>query len=170
MSNKPTQGIINYQYEINTLCGSTNKDTSALFLNKEVLTTSIFNNLILMKIISIYDSYADALSTAAFATIPFIAMGMTGHTVLLYVSAGLGIMFFTLFLIRFVLIIRDKVKPRNNRLLDNVMSLLLFPYVAALAAMIFIDNGYDTTIVLWMALGIAVGTVPIARISDDYDS
>ena len=79
-------------------------------------------------------------------------------------------MFFTLFLIRFVLIIRDKVKPRNNRLLDNVMSLMLFPYVAALAAMIFIDNGYDATIVLWMALGIAVGTVPIARISDDYDS
>ena len=126
--------------------------------------------MILMKTISIYDSYADALSTAAFATIPFIAMGMTGHTVLLYVSAGLGIMFFTLFLIRFVLLIRDKVETRNSRLLDNVMSLMLFPYVAALAAMIFIDNGYDATIVLWMALGIAVGTVPIARISDDYDS
>ena len=124
-----------------------------------------------MKIISNDDVYADALSTAAFATIPFVAMGVKGHTLLLYVSVGLSILFFCLFLIRFAHLLRKTHIIRSSRLLDNVMSLMQFPYVTALAAMIFIDNGIDATPVLWLALACAIGTVPIVRIfGDDFFS
>lgn len=112
-----------------------------------------------MKAISNGDSYADALSTAAFATIPFITIGSMGHPAVLWISSALGALFALLFLIRFVMIIHDDSCVRTYRRLDYLMSMMLFPYVSALAAMILIDNGIDAQPVMWLSLGIAVATV-----------
>lgn len=43
-------------------------------------------------------------------------------------------------------------------------------HVTVIAPMIFIHTGIDAVPVFWGSIAIAVGTVPIARISDDYDS
>lgn len=112
-----------------------------------------------MKIISNGDTYADALSTAAFATIPFITIGTMDHPVVLWISSALGTLFALLFLIRFVMIIHDDSCVRTYRRLENLMSMMQFPYVSALAGMILIDNGLEAQPVMWLSLAIAVGTV-----------
>ncbi len=112
-----------------------------------------------MKIISDGDSYADALSTAAFATIPFITIGVMDHPLVLWISSALGILFTSLFLIRFIMILHDDSCVKTSKRLDNIMSMMQFPYVSALAGMILIDNGIDAQPVMWLSLAIAVGIV-----------
>ncbi|MDE6740729.1 MAG: hypothetical protein K2J58_00175 [Muribaculaceae bacterium] len=112
-----------------------------------------------MKIISNGDTYADALSTATFATIPFITIGAMDHPAVLWISSALGILFASLFLIRFIMIIHDDSCVRTSKRLENLMSMMQFPYVSALAGMILIDKGLEAQPVMWLSLAIAVGTV-----------
>ena len=121
-----------------------------------------------MKILSNGDTYADALSTAAFATIPFITMGVMDHPVVLWISSALGILFASLFLIRFFMILHDNSCVRTCKRLDNLMSMMQFPYVSALAGMILIDNGLEAEPVMWLSLAIAIGTIAFI-ILDHYE-
>ncbi|MDE6379215.1 MAG: hypothetical protein K2L11_01985 [Muribaculaceae bacterium] len=109
-----------------------------------------------MKIISGHDTYADALSTAAFATIPFIIFGVIGHPVVMYVSSALGILLFCGFLIRFAVNQHNHSTIRTSKWLSNLMSLLQLPYVFAVSALILISDGIDATIVMWFCLAVAV--------------
>ena len=111
-----------------------------------------------MKIISNGDTYADALSTVAFATIPFITIGAMDHPAVLWISSALGILFASLFLIRFFMIIHDDSHVRTSKRLENLVSMMQFPYVSALAGMILIDNGLEAEPVMWLSLAIAIGT------------
>lgn len=110
-----------------------------------------------MKILSNDDTYADALSTAAFASIPLIAIGVMGMPVVLWISAILGSLFFLLFLIRFCLMLYRDAPIKTSKKLDVLMSTLQFPYVAMLAGLIFMLKGIDGELVLWMALLFAIG-------------
>ena len=112
-----------------------------------------------MKAISNGDSYADALSTAGVAPIPFVTIGAMDHPAVLWISSALGILFASLFFIRFIMIIHDDSCVRTYRRLDNLMSMMQFPYVSALAGMILIDNGLEAEPVMWLSLAIAIGTV-----------
>ncbi|MDE6551534.1 MAG: hypothetical protein K2K98_01025 [Muribaculaceae bacterium] len=115
-----------------------------------------------MKLISNNDAYADALSTEAFAVIPFIAIGIVGQRVVLYVSATLGILFFCCFLIRFFVTLHRPSSIKASARLDNIMSLMQFPYVSALVGMILIDNGLEAVPILWLSLVFAIGAVTFA--------
>ncbi|MDE5814163.1 MAG: hypothetical protein K2H72_07755 [Muribaculaceae bacterium] len=109
-----------------------------------------------MKIISNDDAYADALSTAAFATIPFIIFGVIGHPVVLYVSSALGILLFCGFLIRFAVNQHNHSTIRTSKWIADFMSLLQLPYVFAVSALILIADGIDATIIMWFCLAVAV--------------
>ncbi|MDE7350874.1 MAG: hypothetical protein K2N25_07390 [Muribaculaceae bacterium] len=112
-----------------------------------------------MKIISHNDVYADALSTAAFSTIPFLAIGIVGHPVVLHVSASLGILFLCCFLIRFFVILHRPSSIKTSGRLDNIVSMMHLPYAAALAGMIFLDNGFEAEPILWLSLILAIAAV-----------
>ncbi len=110
-----------------------------------------------MRIISNDDTYADALSSAAFATIPFIAIGVMDNPVVLYISASLGIIFFVTFLIRFIINLKIPSTIKTSNCVADLVSLLQFPYVVALASLIFTMEGIDMTVGLWLSLAIAIG-------------
>ena len=112
-----------------------------------------------MKIISHTDAYADSLSTAAFSTIPFVAIGIVGHPVVLYVSAALGITFLCAFLTRFFIILNNSTVIKTSGRLDNIVSMMQLPYAAALAGMIFLDNGFEAEPILWLSLILAIAAV-----------
>ena len=120
-----------------------------------------------MKLISNNDSYADALSTSMFATIPFIAIGLVDHPVVLYVSASLGILMLCAFLIRFFITLNRPSTIKSSTRLDNLMSLMQFPYVSALTGMIFIANGLEAAPILWLSLILAIGTTAFAILDPD---
>lgn len=109
-----------------------------------------------MKVISNGDVYCDALSTAAIATIPFIAIGIISQPLVLYLSAVLGGLMFCIFLIRFAISLRHPAIIRTSKLIDNVMSLMQIPYVSALIGMILIDNGIDGIPVIWLSIALAI--------------
>ena len=109
-----------------------------------------------MKIISNDDVYVDVFSTAMFATIPFLAIGITGYPVIMYVSMGLGILFICIFMTRFFYTLRRPEAVRSSKLVTELVSMLQFPYAVALGSMILIMEGYDMSVGLWMALGIVV--------------
>lgn len=118
-----------------------------------------------MKIISNGDVYADILSTAAIATIPFIAIGVFGQDATFYVSVALGIIFACGYFARLIFtVVRDTV--RKSRKLELFMDIMLLPYVIALTGLIFILERYEVEIVLWMALCAAVLAAVLVRI--DY--
>lgn len=107
------------------------------------------------------------MSSVAFATIPFIAIGIVGQHVVLYVSATLGILSLCCFLIRFFVTLHTPSKIRVSTRLDTLMSLMQFPYVAALVGMIFIDNGFDAVPILWLSLIFAIGALAFAIMDPD---
>ena len=112
-----------------------------------------------MKPISNGDTYADALSTAAFATIPFIMIGVMGMPVVEWISTALGILFASLFLIRFILLIHDDSYVRTSKRLDNLMSMMQLPYVTALSGLILMLKVLEAEPVMWFSLAIAIGTL-----------
>lgn len=112
-----------------------------------------------MKIVSNRDSYADALSTASIAAIPFIAIGSLKHPAVYYISWTLCILFACLYFIRFAFTLRNDSSKRSEHL-DNFMEIMQGPYVFSLAACFFMQAGYDMEPIFWLTLGFAViGTV-----------
>lgn len=112
-----------------------------------------------MKPLSNGDVYADALSTAAIATIPFITLGKIGHPATLYVAVSLGILFACCYFGRIIFMMVKDSPARTSRKLENLMGLLEVPYVIALSALIFIHAGYEVEAALWIALGAAIAAV-----------
>ncbi len=109
-----------------------------------------------MKIISNKDVYADTLSSAAIATVPFIAIGIVGHPIVLYVSIAIGILSMCTFLIRFVFILHRPDSVCTTEWVANLMSLLQLPYFFAIAAYVLSFDGVDAVPLLWVCLGLAI--------------
>lgn len=109
-----------------------------------------------MKIISNGDAYADALSTAALATIPFIAFGILRHPIVLYVSSALAILLSCCFLIRFFMTLKRPDIIKASEWMTDLMSLLELPYVFAVSALLLIIDRIDASIVIWLSLAVAL--------------
>lgn len=108
-----------------------------------------------MKIISNGDSYADALSTSAIATIPFIAIGSLEHPAVYYTSWTLCFLFACIYIARLVIILRKDSSKRSERV-ENLVEIMQVPYVFALAACFFMQAGYDMKPVFGVTLGVAL--------------
>ena len=109
-----------------------------------------------MKTISNDDVYADALSNAALATIPFITFGILKYPTLLNIAAALGILLGCAFLIRFVMMLYRPEIIRTKGWIEQFMSLLQLPYVFAISATILIFYGMDASVVLWICLAFSL--------------
>lgn len=120
-----------------------------------------------MKAISNGDVYTDALSTGTFASIPFITFGIFGHPFLMYVSSALGILLCCAFLVRFIYTLRYPSIIKSSKRLECIVSLMQIPYVAALAGMVFIDNGLDVTPILWLALALAIAVIVLGLVNKE---
>lgn len=110
-----------------------------------------------MKTISNDDVYADALSTAALATIPFITIGILKNPILLDIAASLGILLGCCFLIRFVILLYRPEAIRPKGWIEEFMSLMQLPYVFAISATFLIIYGMDdASIILWICLAVSL--------------
>lgn len=85
------------------------------------------------------DSIVDASAKVIAASLPFITMGLLGHTALLIAAGSVGGVFLFVFLIRsFVLF---KKVPLHLPVLDKIMNGLIFPYIFAVSFAIGIAQG-----------------------------
>ena len=109
-----------------------------------------------MKTISNDDVYADALSTAALATIPFITIGIFKNPILLDISASIGILLGCCFLIRFVILLYRPEAIRTKGWIEEFMSLMQLPYVFAISAMFLINYDKEASVILWICLAVSL--------------
>lgn len=118
-----------------------------------------------MKIISNGDAYADALSTTAIATVPFIAFGMLNRPVVLYSALTIGMLLFCIYLIRFFYTLKTDASQKPEWLPD-LISILQLPYVFLVAALLLFVAHIDATPVVWVSLGVGLSEavfLPVLR-------
>lgn len=112
------------------------------------------------------DSLTDAAAKIMVACLPFMTMGMIGHSALLIASGSVATVFLFIFLIRIFMVQRNgaKVCP----VLDNIVNQMMFPYICAVSFAIGIAYGeksgwYGIWFALFLGLFIVIGNCVSAK-------
>lgn len=106
------------------------------------------------------DSLSDASARVIAGCLPFMTMGMIGHSALLIASGSLGTV--ALFVFLWSVFLVQKRGPIHRPVVDTIMNQLIFPYVFALSFGIGIAYGersgwYGVWFALFLAAWIIAG-------------